>query len=168
LNDRQYLKIGEISGFFGLQGWLKIFSFTAPRDNILSYRDWRLEKQGVTENVSVAQGKTQGKSVIARFAGIENRNDAERFIGSSIWIARGQLPDTAAGEYYWADLIGLRVVTENGIELGIVEHLLETGANDVLVVQGDRERLIPFVQGTVVLTIDLANKCMTVAWDPDF
>lgn len=91
-----------------------------------------------------------------------------RFLNAEIAVHRNQLTNAEPGEYYWVDLIGLKVVTLLGQELGEVSHLLETGANDVLVITGTRERLIPFVHGDVVRKIDLDNRLMTVDWDPEF
>lgn len=166
--DRQYIHVGDISGIFGLKGWVKIFSFTDPRENILSYSSWQLRKNGDIKPVEVAGGQRQGKNVVAHIQGIDDRDAAASLVGWEIYIERSQLPSLAQDEFYWADLVGLKVVTEGGIELGAVDHLLETGANDVLVVSGDRERLIPFLLGHTVLKVDLENKSLTVDWDPDF
>jgi len=88
--------------------------------------------------------------------------------GAEVWIARSSLPAAAPGEYYWADLEGLAVATVEGVDLGVVDHLVATGANDVLVVQGERQRLIPFVTGQFVVSIDLAARRIVVDWDPEF
>jgi 16S rRNA processing protein RimM len=99
---------------------------------------------------------------------IERCEQAESLCGWTISIARSQLPEPEKDEYYWSDLVGLAVVTTTGVSLGVVDHLLETGANDVLVVQGESERLIPFIQGSVVKKIDLVAGLIDVDWDPDF
>ena len=87
--------------------------------------------------------------------------------GADVAVHRRQLPAAEAGRYYWVDLIGLSVVNREGIALGTVIALMETGANDVLVVQGERERLIPFVLGRVVLDVDLEAGVIEVDWLPD-
>jgi 16S rRNA processing protein RimM len=106
--------------------------------------------------------------VIAHLAGCENRDQAQALMGCEIAIRRDQLPDAAPGEYYWRDLQGLTVVTIEGELLGTVDHLIETGANDVLVVKGDRERLIPFVLNQVIVNVDLDKQELRVDWDKDF
>lgn len=116
----------------------------------------------------LAEGRQQGKNIIARLEGITDRDTATQMMQADIAVERQQLPATAKDEFYWADLEGLQVVTETGVELGTVSHLLETGANDVLVVEGERQRLIPYVRGDVVQHIDLAEGKMIVAWDPEF
>jgi len=83
-------------------------------------------------------------------------------------VPRSALPAAGEDEYYWSDLEGLRVETLEGVDLGTVDHLIETGANDVLIVRGDRERLIPFLRPSVVREIDLVAARIRVAWDPDF
>ena len=114
-------------------------------------------------------GQRQGSSVVAELEGVMDRDTAMALMGSEILIRKQQLPKPKAGEYYWADLVGLEVETEAGIKLGKVDHLLETGANDVLVVlDGKTERLIPFLQKQTILKIDLDCGLMVVDWDPDF
>ncbi|HBA66269.1 MAG TPA: ribosome maturation factor RimM [Methylococcaceae bacterium] len=168
MTDRQYILVGEISGVFGLKGWVKIFSYTEPRENILSYSAWQLRKNGEIKSLKVKEGQRQGKNVVAHLDAVDDRDVAESLIGWEIYIERDQLPTLTKDEYYWADLIGLNVITKSGVELGVIDHLFETGANDVLVVSGDRERLIPFLMGQTVLEVDLDGKCLTVDWDPDF
>ncbi|GAB4260375.1 MAG: ribosome maturation factor RimM [Methylomicrobium sp.] len=168
MTDRQFIDVGEISGIFGVKGWVKVYSYTDPRENILSYSSWRLSKGVDVMTLNVLDGKLQGKSVVARLQGVEDRDAAAALMGWSIAIDRAQLPKLESDEFYWVDLVGLRVVTAMGIELGVVDHLIETGANDVLVVNGERERLIPFLMGQTVLNVDLTNRCLTVDWDSDF
>lgn len=152
-----------------MKGWVKIFSHTQPRENILSYSPWVLRKNGKTEEFKVVNGQRHGDAVIAELEGVVDRDAAAELMGSEILIRREQLPKPKADEYYWVDLVGLRVETESGVYLGLVEHLMETGANDVVVVvDGEIERLIPFVQKQTVLSIDLNAKIMIVDWDPDF
>lgn len=168
MTDRQYILVGEISGVFGLKGWVKIFSYTEPRENILSYSAWQLRKNGEIKSFKVKEGQRQGKNVVAHLETVDDRDVAESLIGWEIYIERDQLPALAQNEYYWTDLVGLNVITKSGVDLGVIDHLFETGANDVLVVSGDRERLIPFLMGQTVLEVDLDGKCLTVDWDPDF
>lgn len=167
--DNELIKAGKISGVFGIKGWVKVYSLTEPRENILNYSPWILKKDNKTKEVHVDSGKRQGKSVVACLDNISDRDTAELFTGWEILIRKSQLPKPAEGEFYWSDLVGLSVETEAGINLGIVDHLIETGANDVLVVNDDKtERLIPFLLEQTVKKVDLDNKLMIVDWDPDF
>ena len=162
------LIVGRISGLYGVRGWLKIFSYTEPRENIVDYSPWLIGTEGHWRGVAVEDGRTQGKGVVVKLAGCDDRDAAALLIGQDIAVRRDQLQVAAPGEYYWADLEGLRVVTLEGIELGVVDHLFETGANDVVVVRGERERLLPFVRGDVIRRIDLQAGVMEVDWDPEF
>ena len=168
MNDKHYLTVGKISGVFGIKGWVKVFSYTNPRENILNYQHWLLRKGSTEQKVEVFAGQLQGKAVVAGLVGIADRDLAAALNGWTILIDRTQLPPVLEGEYYWADLQGLKVVTTLGLNLGVVDHLLETGANDVLVVMGERERLIPFLRDQTIKSIDLEQGVIIVDWDPDF
>lgn len=146
-----------------------MFSYMEPPEAILDYAPWHVGREGVWEIREVAEGRIQGKGVVVRLDSIADRDVGRTFIGSEIAVSRGELPPLGDGEFYWADLEGLRVVTAAGrVDLGTVDHLMATGANDVLVVKGDRERLIPFVQGSVVKRVDTRGGVIEVDWDPDF
>lgn len=162
------INVGEISGVFGVKGWVKIFSFTERRENVLRYSPWLLSKNGETKPIKVLDGALQGRSVVAKLEGIEDRDQAAALMGWQIFIRQEQLPKAAADEYYWSDLIGLDVENLEGVRLGQVESLMETGANDVVIVKGERERAIPFLQGQSIIRIDLEARQMVVDWDPDF
>lgn len=160
--------LGRVSGLFGVRGWVKVFSETDPRQGIAAYSPWQLRLQGDWKAIEVESGRRHGKSVIAKLRGIDDREAAAALLDAEIAVWRSQLPAAAEGEFYWADLEGLAVRTAEGVELGAVSHLIETGANDVLVVRGERERLIPFVRGQVVKTVDLERGLVVVDWDPEF
>ncbi len=167
--DNELIHVGEISGVFGVKGWLKVFSLTEPRENILTYSPWILKKGNETKEIDIVDGQRQGKTVVVNLDGIVDRDVAAKYSGWEILIRRNQLPKSANGEYYWADLIGVKVVTDLGVDLGVVDYLIETGANDVLVIKSEEEeRLIPFIEEQVIKKIDLDNKLMVVDWDPDF
>ena len=172
MSDDRRVVLGRISGVFGVQGWVKVHSHTQPRDNIVSYPHWRLrggaDGPAVTRDVTVEEGRLQGPTVVARLSGIGDRGAALALMGASIDVARSELPPPAEGEYYWTDLEDLLVRTREGVELGRVVHLLETPVHDVLVVRGERERLVPFVRGRYVLEVDLEAKLIVVDWDPEF
>jgi 16S rRNA processing protein RimM len=159
--------VGHILGAHGIKGWVRVFSNTSPRDNIVNYSPWNLEQGSELQRVKVS-GRSQGRSVVAHLEGCDDRNQAEALTGCRIFIDRGQLPRLQQGEYYWSDLIGLRVESLQGELLGVVASIMETGADDVLVLSGDRERLIPFVFGEIVHEVDIDQQRMVVDWSPDY
>lgn len=143
-------------------------SYTDPREQLLNYSPWTLEHNGASETRNVIEGRAYRAGLVALLEGCDDRDVAATLMNAVITVDRSQLPQAAEGEYYWADLVGLQVVTAAGVNLGEVAELFETGANDVLVVRGDRERLIPFVRGQVIQEIDLGARRIRVDWDPDF
>jgi 16S rRNA processing protein RimM len=162
--------VGKITGVFGVRGWVKIYSYTEPATNILRYSPWQIQQNGQWHSVEVSEGQEHGKGLVAHLKNYDDRDQVARWIGSEIAVERAQLPHTQADEYYWTDLIGLTVITTHGNVLGVVDHLLETGANDVVVVRGEdkTEHLIPFVLDEFILNIDLTAKIMSVNWDAAF
>jgi 16S rRNA processing protein RimM len=166
--DSRWIVLGQVSGVFGVQGWVRVLSHTRDRAGILEYDPLYLDMEGEWRPVAIAEAHGHGKGLIARLAGCANRDAAAALVGRALAVRREQLPPTAPGEYYWADLIGLRVVTREGVSLGSVAYLFATGANDVLVVQGEQERLLPFIQGEVINAIDLDHGVIHVDWDPAF
>lgn len=159
--------MGRIVGLFGVRGWVKVFSYTDPREAILSYEGWLLGRKGDWKPAEVAEGQRHGKSVIAHFVGVDDRDRAAALVGNEIAVVREALPETAEGQYYWLDLIGLRVMHRDGTDLGEVQSMLQTGANDVMVVQGEQERLIPFVKNEVVISVDMVERIINVDWEWD-
>ena len=162
------LVMGRIAAPYGVKGWLRVTPFTETPENLLEYTPWYLGRQDEWREARLLEGKPHGKGLVVRLEGCTDRDAAAALSGTDIAVYRSQLPDTQENEYYWSDLIGLQVVTIDGRTLGRVDHLLETGANDVLVIRGERERLVPFVQGEVIRSIDLHNGEIRVDWDPDF
>ena len=159
--------LGRVSGVFGVKGWLKIFSHTEPREAVLEYDGCQVNTDGQWKPVDWAEGKRHGKLVIVRPEGVDDRDQAETWVGAEIGIRRKDLPAAEPGSYYWSDLEGLAVVDSKGNMLGKVSHLMATGANDVLVVKGDREILIPFVPERYVISVDLDKGVIGVDWDWD-
>ena len=159
--------LGRITGLFGVKGWVKVFSYTDPREAILDYDQWWLGQDGAWRAIGVRDGQRHGKSVIAHLDGADDRDQAETLVGLDIGVPRECLPQPEDGHYYWSDLEGLKVVHNDGTELGTVAYVMETGANDVLVTAGDKERLIPFVVDEIVLGVDLANGVINVNWEWD-
>ncbi len=167
--DEHRVVVGRIAGFYGLKGWVKVISYTEPRKNILGYRPWFLERGGVVEEFDLAAGKEHGKGLVARVVGIEDRTAATALIGANILVNREVFAPAGSDEYYWRDLVGLRVATVEGAMLGVVDSLLETGANDVLVVvQDDHRWLIPFVVDDVVKQVDFDAARIVVDWAVDW
>jgi len=158
--------LGYISAVHGIKGWVKVHSWTRPMEAILDYQPWLLGEQ--EKSVKILDGRKQGKGLVACLPGIKDREQAITLVGQQIFVRRDQMPSTAENEYYWSDLEGLEVRTTKGELLGTVERLMETGANDVLVIRGQRQHLVPFVQGQYVIRVDLDGGTIEVDWDPDF
>ncbi|MBK1674695.1 ribosome maturation factor RimM [Ectothiorhodospira shaposhnikovii] len=163
-----WIILGRIAGVYGVKGWVKLFSETEPREGILDYDPLSIQIGGEWKVLKLESGRAHGKGVVAKLEGVDDRDAAAALIGASIGIRREQLEPLPKGEYYWADLVGLEVINLEAVSLGWVDHLMETGANDVLVVSGDRERLIPYVRDQVIQEIDLEAGIIRVDWDPDF
>ncbi len=166
-HEDELICVGHILGAQGIKGWVRVFSNTSPRENIVNYSPWLIDRQGQLEPVEV-EGRLQGKNVVARLQGVDDRNLAETLIGCKLDIKPQQLPRLDAGEYYWSDIIGLAVETPAGEPLGTVSSMMETGADDVMVVAGDEERLIPFVLDGIVTEVDLDAKKLVVDWAADY
>lgn len=169
LMSERMIAVGRLHGAFGVRGEVKLESFTDPARTIAKYQPWTLRdargSERACEGVKVREGV---KGLIATLPGIEDRDAADALRGTEILVPRSALPPPAPGEYYWVDLEGLRVVNAEGVDFGIVSHLFSTGANDVLVAHGDRERMIPFVQPDFVRSVDFDAGVVTVDWDADF
>jgi 16S rRNA processing protein RimM len=159
--------MGRITAPFGVKGWLKVQPNTAATRNLLDYRTWWVESEGGWRETAIAEARVHGRAVIARFVGCDDRDAAAALRGKSVAVPRATLPETKRGEYYWTDLIGLAVTNGAGQALGSITGVLPTGANDVLVVAGDRERLIPFI-ADVIREVDVAGGVVRVEWDADY
>lgn len=152
-----------------MRGWVKIRSFTSPPDNLFDYQPWYLGRTADDkQKYQVADGRPQGDTLVAQLRGVDSREQAAELKGYAVFVERAAFPSLKEGRYYWTDLIGLRVRTITGNELGVVVGLMETGANDVLEVQGERTRLVPFVVNQYVKRVDLVVGEIVVDWDPDF
>lgn len=166
----EYIPVGKISGAFGVKGWVKVYSFTDPRENILSYSPLYLSRKGEWVEVKVVGGRLQGKGVVMSLSGVTDRDQVLPLVGVELAIAKTQIKPAGKDEYYWSDLIGMSVVNVQDEQLGEVESLLENGAHDVLVVlnKDKTERLIPFVLDDIVELVDLGNKVIRVDWELDY
>jgi len=164
--SEEKLIVGQINGIFGVQGWVKIFSHTDPRKNILDYSPWWLKCKGEWRQVKLLDSKVQsgGKTLVAQIDGVTDRDVAREYMGCEIAIDRTQLVQTNDG-WFWIDLMGCQVVSEDETALGKVTDIIETGAHDVLRVKGDQETLIPFVMNRFIKSVDIANKLIVVDWE---
>lgn len=167
VGDKQ-VPVGRVGGAHGIKGWVKVQSFTEPRENIAQFDSWLLDLHGAQRIVAVEQSKGQGAGIVVKLAGVDDRDAAQALAGALIAVKRSALPPCAPGEYYWTDLEGLNIRTVAGEDLGAVEYVLATGAHDVLVLAGGEARMIPFVAGKVVREVDLDAGVVVVDWDPSY
>jgi 16S rRNA processing protein RimM len=170
MNDpTRRILVGRIHGAFGVRGELKLESLTEPAGNLLRYQPWILrDAQGREREISGAKARPGGKGLIGTIPGVEDRDAAEALRGAELYVTRGALPPPKDGEFYWIDLEGMRVANLEGVEFGTVTSVFSNGANDVLVVRGDRERMIPFARPDYVRELDFDNARIVVDWDADF
>jgi 16S rRNA processing protein RimM len=161
--------MGRVASAFGIRGWVKIQPFSEFVDSLLEYKTWYLgQENGPWRKVEVVQAETHDKTLAVQFPDCPDRTAAEKLKGLLIAVPRSSLPAQDEGEYYWADLIGMSVVNEVGETLGTVLELLDTGANDVLIVKGTGpDVLIPFLD-SVIKQVDLQAKIIRVDWAADF
>jgi len=159
--------MGRVAAPFAVSGWVRIQVFTERPDGLLGYRDWWLGRDGQWRQAMIEEAAVHGRVVVAKLKGCDDREAAAALRGCEVAVPRAALPRNAEGEYYWADLEGLRVRNLQHQELGRIAGLIDTGANRVLVVRGERERLIPFV-GAVVQSVDLARGEVAVDWEADW
>lgn len=167
-DTQQRVAMGYIKGVFGIKGWLKIATDTEYTDSLLDYPEWQLSKDGRRLNVTLEAGKIVNGELQVKFEGINDRDEAFALRGYTIEIPRESFAPAEEGEYYWADLVGMTVVNTENITLGTVKNLMETGAHDVLVVDGDYgQKLIPFVSHFIG-NVDSENRIITADWGTDY
>jgi 16S rRNA processing protein RimM len=159
--------MGRILGPFGIQGWIKLRTFTETPDSLAGYPAWWLRTKAGWQAAVLEEFKVRPAAVSAKLAGVDDRNAAELLQGCDVAVTREELGPANEGEFLWVDLIGLTVVNLQGEKLGQVEELLRTGGSDVLVVRGERERLIPFV-ADYVREVDRGAKRITVDWEAGY
>jgi 16S rRNA processing protein RimM len=167
--------LGKVGAVYGIKGWLKIHSFTDDHEAILDYFPWSLKLGNKIQSVDITDWRKHNNGLVVKVAGIDDRDVAQKLVGSEIFVSEEALSDLPEGEFYWRDLIGMAVVTDKGYDLGQVSDIMETGANDVLVVKanlkdgfGKKERLIPYLMDQVILSISAEDKQICVDWDPGF
>lgn len=169
------LVLGKIGAVYGIKGWVKVHSFTDNPEAIFDYSPWSLKLGGRVQSAEVTEWRRHNNGLIAKFQGVNDRDLAQQFVSMEVVVDSDSLPELPEGEFYWKDLIGMRVKTTKGYDLGQVADILETGSNDVLVVSankkdafGKKERLIPYVESQVITNVDLSEKEIEVDWDPGF
>jgi 16S rRNA processing protein RimM len=175
-DGNEMLVVGKISGCHGIKGWVKIRSYTESPESFVGFGSWHLKRRGLLEPVEFDAVKFQGKGILAHIVGVDDRTQAETYRGLEIAVSESTLPQLPEGDYYWRDLEGLQVWCQEGSDrvlLGTVDYLIETGANDVLVVAGcegsvdTKERLIPYLPGDSVTSVDMASGVIEVDWFVD-
>ena len=159
--------MGRIAGPFGILGWVKVQPFTEELGGLLDFPVWKIGRDERWREVRVLDSEVHHKTLVARLEGCHDRDAAAALKGLEITVPREALPEAAENEYYWSDLIGLEVVNAQDEVLGKVTDVFETGANDVLVVEGERERLLPFT-AQVILKVDLSAGRINVEWGADY
>ena len=157
--------MGRVRAPHGLKGWIKIQPFTQQIEGLLDYPEWWLGGEGQWQQHRVAESAVHGSIVVARLDGFTDRDAAAGLRGREVAVPRTAMPENREGEFYWSDLLGMEVSDRNASRLGLVAKILETGANTVLVVQGEKELLVPFIQD-VVVNVDLKTRQLVVDWEP--
>lgn len=167
------LIVGKIGAPYGVKGWVKITSYTDNIEGIFDYQPWFVGNDG--KECQIDHWRTHNKGVVAKLVGVETRDEAEAIKNLEISIKAEQLPQLADDEFYWRELVGMKVVTEQGYDLGVVKELFETGANDVMLVKanandafGQKERMLPYLYDQVIKEVNKESGTITVEWDPGF
>lgn len=168
MDQENLVIVGRVGTSYGVKGWVKIQSYTEPVENLLDYQPWLIKIKNEWQTVNYEDAKKHGNGLIAKLPNFETPEAVKKLANAEIAVIQEQLPTLAENDYYWKDLPGLTVVNLEGKTLGIVDHLLATGANDVVVVKGTKEYLIPFLLPQFIKEIDLTKKMMIVDWDEDF
>ena len=174
VTNRQDVLVGEIIGAHGLKGWVRVFSYTRPVKQILTYSPWQLVSPNEREEFTISCSRVSGKKIMVLFEECMSRDAADGLMARQIFIDRSQMPKLESGDFYWNDLVGMHVKSTEGVFFGYVDTLIETGANDVLVVSpskgswDDQERLIPYVEGEIIVNVDQSSNQITVNWQSNY
>ena len=160
--------MGRIVAPYGVKGWVKVVPNTEAIDNLLSYKAWQIGKEGNFRKVKLKSGKVHNDVLVIKLEGINDRDAAFVCKGLQVAVLRSELPELDDdSEVYCSDLIGLVVKNQQDVDFGKIVDVFETGANDVIVVKGETERLIPFTEQTVI-NVDVVQQTMLVDWDEDY
>lgn len=163
-NNPELIPIGRFGAPFGVRGWIKVNSFTHPIENILEYSPWQVEDQ----TIAIEDGKVHSQIIIAKLPNCNDRDLAQLYTNKIIAIPRAKLPPAQTNEYYWLDLLNLTVTNVKGEKLGIVEEVIATGANDVLVIKDNNKKTyIPFTK-PYIQKVDLDQQEIIVDWELDW
>jgi 16S rRNA processing protein RimM len=165
-DGREPVVLGRVGAPHGVQGWVKVFSYTEPPEGITDYPEWDVVRGTEVRRMTVLESKRAGQGIAVRLEGIETREAAQMLSGAEVRIDRSELPEAGPGEYYWHDLVGLEASNRDGQSLGRVAEILELPAHPVIVLRGERERLVPLVPERLV-AVDLAGGKLTLDWHPD-
>ena len=160
-----YIVVGQIGSTYGIHGWLKVLSFTDTVTQLLTYTPWYIEEGNHWKPIDVTGSRAHGKGIVVKLSGFDTPEHSKRLAGKKIAVTRSQLPTLKKNEYYWNDLKGLTVINQRGEELGKVIYLLATGANDVLVVKGEKEHAIPYLLNDTIVKVDLEKQILYVNWE---
>lgn len=171
--DLKPIVIGRFGGVFGIKGWVKAKSFTSPPESLFRYKPWLVQENNQWLELRATDHRQHKAGFTAQIAGIEYKEQARALVGHNIAVTRHRLPELPENSYYWHDLVGLEVITTQGVRLGRVRTLLDTNANHVLVVQAEqgtnKEYLIPWLPEQGVITkVALAEQKIEVDWNADF
>jgi 16S rRNA processing protein RimM len=166
--ESDWIIVGRFCRPHGIKGSIAVLSFTEPRENILQYNDWHVQKKEQWIPITRISDEITHKHLLTRIKGYPEREDVASLTNLDIAVRREELPDLAPGEHYWHELMGMTVVHQDGTVFGTVTEIMETGSNDVFVVEGEHRYLIPYLPDTVVLQIDVVKRQITVNWDLDF
>lgn len=182
------IEVGRILDAWGVKGWVKVLPHSTEPEALFAAKDWFLQTPEArfrpgfsafsgTVSIALEECKVHSDTVVAKIAGLDDRNGAEALRGARIFLPRSSFPSASKDEYYWVDLIGLNVVNREGLSLGTVRDLMTTGPHSVLCVeyqatsedgsQAVAERMIPFV-AAYVDAVEIALKRITVDWQPDY
>lgn len=167
-NQSSWVVIGRFGRPHGIKGFVTIHSFTDPPENVLKYTTWYAHIQQQWQPLKLLAIEVHHKAIIAQVEGYPERESVAKLTNVDIAIKLEQLEELKPGEYYWHQLIGMKVCNKEGHSFGQVTEIMATGSNDVLVVQGEKRVLIPYLLGVYVLNIDSSQQIITVDWDMDF
>jgi len=175
LKSSDLVVLGKFGAVYGINGWLKVNSYTDVPEGIFDYTPWQIQVQGNWRQVQISSWKRHGNGLIVKLADVGDRDQAQVLVNAEIAVERASLPELEQGDYYWRDLMGMAVINLEGYHLGEVVDMMETGSNDVLVVKanktdafGKKERLLPFLTDSVIKDVNRVEGRISVDWDPDF
>lgn len=166
IND--WVIVGQFGKVHGIKGFITLHSFTEPRDNILEYKPWFMLLNKQWQPIDLSKIEVNNKHILVKVEGFTEREQASELTHVQVGIKKTQLPTLPKGEFYWNELIGMQVHNTEGTALGFVKEILATGANDVLIIEGERRYLVPYLLDLYIIAIDAEQRAITVDWDADF